>query len=279
MKTPPPKSALSARSRMPLKDQADLFEGFLWLLEEVVTAARGLRLLSAAFLVLAIGTVGVCAQNQEIIARGVIINNAKNTELLIANNILSSKNPKGEGYFVYFFRGRHGAIWLVLDRQNFYPLNGIASNYARGRGWPTADDTTWERTGLPWDIDVGAAFRIAESGQSRDATAPSPAQGEGKRWVEKKAAILKKVKAHNLVHDATIERKSWRINLVLVVDEQTSDDRAKQLGSSYVRFVENNIHSQTYNFRIMVVSREVSSVQQGVYYGTKLKNRESVTWK
>lgn len=66
-------------------------------------------------------------------------------------------NPRGEGILVRWIIEvgtiNTYALWLVVDKKNIYPLNGIASNHVKGNGFPTyKDDPIWATANLPYNM-------------------------------------------------------------------------------------------------------------------------------
>lgn len=72
---------------------------------------------------------------------------------IVSSDLLTKKNPKGEGFFVYVprtrFRGvKRLVLWLALDGRA-YPLNGPTKDTTPNLPWPReADAQTWAKSGL-----------------------------------------------------------------------------------------------------------------------------------
>ena len=70
-----------------------------------------------------------------------------------ATDLMTKKNPKGEGHFVDVpktrFRGvERPLLWFVLDGRA-YPLNGPSKDTTPNLPWPReADQQTWANSGL-----------------------------------------------------------------------------------------------------------------------------------
>jgi hypothetical protein len=72
---------------------------------------------------------------------------------IVATDLMTKKNPKGEGFFVYVPKTRFSGVerlvlWLVLD-DRAYPLNGPSKDTTPNLPWPReADQQSWAKTGL-----------------------------------------------------------------------------------------------------------------------------------
>lgn len=86
---------------------------------------------------------------------------------IAATDLMTKKNPKGEGFFVYVpktrFRGvERLVLWLVLDN-SAYPLNGPSKNTTPNLPWPReADQQSWakRRDGIS-ELNKNSAFRVS----------------------------------------------------------------------------------------------------------------------
>lgn len=58
-------------------------------------------------------------------------------------------NPRGKGFLVKTVFNKSPYLWCVLLPEKVFPLNGLASSWNKGEGWPGDNLTDWEVTGLP----------------------------------------------------------------------------------------------------------------------------------
>jgi hypothetical protein len=82
-----------------------------------------------------------------------------------AKDLVTKKNPKGEGTFVYVpqtsFSGvERYVIWMVVDSRA-YALNSPSKMVTPSLPWPReGDDTTWNKTGIDKFSGASEAIKI-----------------------------------------------------------------------------------------------------------------------